>query len=350
MIVPKKWKSNLIKDLSFSPDKETDSYVHQIFPINCFYKGNGSFFVFDPIHLYKVLSSKEYDAIVLTQETWSFSLFEIGILRKLTVNSKSKFYLWVCQNIKKQKLFFLRFFERFNTKSLESILCCCSEIKEVIEWKSIKTKCQYFPFSFDEKKYSSEIKKVDTRADNSIVLGYLGRISEEKGISLMLSLLDNLVARGIDASLVVAGAGPLEHLLKDNSRITFLGSIPHNEAYKFYEQIDTFILPSQTRAFWKEQFGRVIIESIASGRPVVGSSSGAIPEVLGNMKMPYVFKEDSLEDFTDKVCKVLDDIKSGEINHIIKESKRLSFELYSHENVAKRFLSYAKNENKFEDL
>jgi glycosyltransferase involved in cell wall biosynthesis len=350
MIVPKTWKSNLIRKLEFSPDVETDNYVNQIYPVTCFYKGNGSFYIFNPFKILKILNIQKYDAIVLTQETWSFSLLEVSILRLFTKNRNSKFFLWVCQNIKKQKLYFLRFFERFNTRSLEAILCCCSEIKEVIDWKQISTKCQYFPFSFDANKYSSEIQVIKSHSESKITLGYLGRISEEKGIDLMLALVDKLHSDGIDVNLVVAGAGPLEHILRDNPRVKFLGSIPHNEAYKFYEEIDAFILPSQTRTFWKEQFGRVIIESIASGKPVVGSSSGAIPEVLGNLKMPYVFQEDSLDDFGKQVRNVLADIKSGRINEIIQESKKLSFELYSHDSVAQRFLSYARNEDKFEDL
>jgi glycosyltransferase involved in cell wall biosynthesis len=46
--------------------------------------------------------------------------------------------------------------------------------------------------------------------------------------------------------------------------------------------LDALILPSRTTARWKEQFGRVIIEAQACGVPVIGSDSGAIPEVLGD--------------------------------------------------------------------
>jgi glycosyltransferase involved in cell wall biosynthesis len=45
--------------------------------------------------------------------------------------------------------------------------------------------------------------------------------------------------------------------------------------------MDVLALPSLTTPRWKEQFGRVLIEAQACGVPVVGSDSGAIPEVIG---------------------------------------------------------------------
>jgi glycosyltransferase involved in cell wall biosynthesis len=44
---------------------------------------------------------------------------------------------------------------------------------------------------------------------------------------------------------------------------------------------DAVLLPSLTLPGWKEQFGRVLVEAMASGVPVVGSDSGEIPRVTG---------------------------------------------------------------------
>jgi glycosyltransferase involved in cell wall biosynthesis len=46
--------------------------------------------------------------------------------------------------------------------------------------------------------------------------------------------------------------------------------------------LDCLVLPSRTTARWKEQFGRVLVEAMACGVPVVGSSSGEIPRVIGD--------------------------------------------------------------------
>ena len=47
-----------------------------------------------------------------------------------------------------------------------------------------------------------------------------------------------------------------------------------------FKQIDMLVMPTQTTSRIREQFGRVLVEAMASGVPVIGSTSGAIPEVI----------------------------------------------------------------------
>ena len=62
----------------------------------------------------------------------------------------------------------------------------------------------------------------------------------------------------------------------------FIGQLPSGELPAEYRKIDALVLPSLTRPNWKEQFGRVLVEAMASGVPVIGSDSGAIPGVIGD--------------------------------------------------------------------
>ena len=52
-------------------------------------------------------------------------------------------------------------------------------------------------------------------------------------------------------------------------------------------RLDTLVLPSHTTRTWKEQFGRVLIEAMSCGVPVIGSSSGEIPNVIGDAGLIY---------------------------------------------------------------
>jgi glycosyltransferase involved in cell wall biosynthesis len=57
--------------------------------------------------------------------------------------------------------------------------------------------------------------------------------------------------------------------------------VPSEEMPTQFAQMDCLVLPSRTRPNWKEQFGRVLIEAMACGVPVIGADSGEIPNVIG---------------------------------------------------------------------
>ena len=58
-----------------------------------------------------------------------------------------------------------------------------------------------------------------------------------------------------------------------------------------YAQLDVLVLPSHTTPTWKEQFGRVIVEALWCGVPVVGSDSGEIPWLIELTGGGLVFPE-----------------------------------------------------------
>lgn len=114
--------------------------------------------------------------------------------------------------------------------------------------------------------------------------GYVGRLVEEKGLS------DFVVALARCPSLqgVLVGDGPMRDKLEQmiaerglNDRVRLVGSLGVGELPELMNALDVLVLPSRTTRRWKEQFGRVIIEAHACGIPVIGSDSGAIPEVVG---------------------------------------------------------------------
>lgn len=117
-------------------------------------------------------------------------------------------------------------------------------------------------------------------------IGYFGRLVPEKGLKVLLSAVAHLDGAW---HLRLVGGGPLlpaliaqAQTLGITERVTFVGQVPSTTMAQHYHLIDALVLPSLTRPNWKEQFGRVLIEAMACGIPVVGSSSGAIPGVIGD--------------------------------------------------------------------
>ena len=86
---------------------------------------------------------------------------------------------------------------------------------------------------------------------------------------------------------------------------TFEDPIPSTQMHDYYNQLHTLILPSLTRPNWKEQFGRVLIEAMACGVPVVGSDSGEIPNVIGDAGL--VFAEGDGRALRDRLSQLMAD-------------------------------------------
>ncbi len=126
------------------------------------------------------------------------------------------------------------------------------------------------------------------RADLSLdgfVVGYVGRWVPQKGLS---DLIEALVRCPADVSLLLVGSGPMEGELRASAarlgvagRLRLLPARPLDQLPPVMNAVDVLALPSRTTGRWKEQFGRVLIEAHACGTPVIGSDSGAIPDVVG---------------------------------------------------------------------
>jgi glycosyltransferase involved in cell wall biosynthesis len=90
------------------------------------------------------------------------------------------------------------------------------------------------------------------------------------------------------------GSGPSKGELKVRAsqpdlvgRVHFLDSQPPSSLCEVMNSFNVLCLPSRTASNWKEQFGRVLAEAGACEIPVIGSDSGAIPDVIGNAGLVF---------------------------------------------------------------
>lgn len=124
------------------------------------------------------------------------------------------------------------------------------------------------------------------KANDDFLVYFAGRISAAKGWRVLLAAMSMLPER---FKCMIAGGGEEESELRLwcettslRGRVYFLGLLPSEEVRGLYTIADVFVLPSLTTPRWAEQFGRVLAEAMACGIAVIGSSSGAIPEVIGD--------------------------------------------------------------------
>ncbi len=145
------------------------------------------------------------------------------------------------------------------------------------------------------------------RPERPFTVGFFGRLVEEKGVDVLIDALGRL---GGEWRALIVGAGPDAERLKAQAaahgdRITFREQVPSVEMPSLYQQVDVLVLPSLTRPNWKEQFGRVLVEAMASGVPVIGSDSGAIPDVIGDAGL--ITPEGDAAALTEAIRRVRDD-------------------------------------------
>ncbi len=340
LVAPLTWSSNLKSHIESVFNPATDSTLRKLILLPTFFKGNGSLFFFSPWGMFRTLNAERYDTIFLNQETWAMSTFWIIFLKIFSINREAKIFLCVAQNLKKENLKVLHPYERLISHFVYAFLYCSEEVKEVLRWKGIKNPCVYFPLPYDDQNYQ---RTLSSPYKDEFVLGYLGRLSEDKGIPVLIEACEKLKSKNINFKLLIGGNGPLVDFIKSKSYVEYLGLIPHNQAHKFYERIDCFILPSQTKRNWKEQFGRVIVESFGAGKPVIGSSSGSIPEVLAKLNWPWIFREDSSEELAVMIIKIMAELKTEEGIKNLKASVELNYQRFSQTSVACELLSSFQN-------
>ncbi len=143
--------------------------------------------------------------------------------------------------------------------------------------------------------------------DDIPVVGFLGRFVPEKGLALLTAALRR-VAEPWRALFVGGGDSQSDlHALAASypGRVSIATNVAHDEVPGHLNAMDLLCAPSQTTPRWREQFGRMLIEAMACGVPVLASRSGEIPHVVGDAGL--LLREDDVEEWTRALRSVVSD-------------------------------------------
>jgi L-malate glycosyltransferase len=199
-----------------------------------------------------------------------------------------------------------------NRKSIDFFICGNVAGKDILVAKGIPAERVavlpqsgvdvdvFYPYAHDIRERSRRKLGI---SQAEFTIGFVGRFVEEKGILDLIEAvgrLRQLSERKI--CLVLTGRGELEaradHRCRELSiRLILLAPRKYHETVEVMNLLDVLVLPSQSRWLWKEQFGRVLIEAMACGVPVIGSDSGEIPNVIGEAGL--VFRECNREQLSE---------------------------------------------------
>lgn len=185
---------------------------------------------------------------------------------------------------------------------------------------------------------SWEVPPAPPRPPSSpFVVGFAGRFLPEKGLH---DLLEATTRMRTPVRLKLFGDGPMREELVAASRperpVEVLTGVRHEDMGDAYASLDVLVLPSRTTTTWSEQYGRVLVESMSCGRPVVGSDSGEIPWVIGETGGGVVFPEGD----TDALARTLDSLAEDDARRLaLGETGRAGVEQRFTASAAARALS-----------
>lgn len=122
------------------------------------------------------------------------------------------------------------------------------------------------------------------------VVGYVGRLVAQKGVLDLveaLALLPQIRLRLIGDGVQRSAISERARQLGVSARLELGAGGWTSDVPSALRRLDALVLPSHTTRTWKEQFGRVLVEAMSCGVPVIGSSSGEIPHVIGDAGLVY---------------------------------------------------------------
>jgi glycosyltransferase involved in cell wall biosynthesis len=145
------------------------------------------------------------------------------------------------------------------------------------------------------------------------VVLFFGGLKPRKNLGLLLDAWAALAPRHPDATLLVAGGGPLLAQLRAQARrlgldrrVVFTGYVAEAEKAEHFNLGDVFFFPSAM-----EGFGLTVAEAMSSGLPVVASNRGSIPELVVEGEGGFVCEPSGPEAFVEKLSLVLGDEALG---------------------------------------
>ncbi|MEA5573568.1 glycosyltransferase [Calothrix sp. UHCC 0171] len=309
----------------------------QIYSAPVFFTGRGGAHFYAPWQIWQVLHNFRPDIVQVEEEVFSLCTFELAIWSRFTGKPLVVFG-W--ENMDR-KLSLLRcWIRRFVLNTASLIIAGNQEGGDLLKLWGYKGTIEVMPqIGVDTTLFAPQSGEHN---HDEFQIGFLGRLVPEKGIDILLAAVAKLRHKGLICRIILCGLGTEETALRQKAEklqiadsVIWRGAVPHDQAPMEMNKFDVLVLPSRTIDTWKEQFGHVLIEAMAMGIPVVGSTCGEIPNVIARSDL--VFEEED----TEGLAAILERMISNPLWR--QEIKQYCWDRvhqnYSHEKIAERLIT-----------
>jgi len=307
---------------------------------------NGNYHLHFYPQLGRIVRQSQPDVFHIDEEPYNLATFQAMRLAQ-AVGAGAVVFSW--QNVFRRYPLPFSLMERYVLANTDALLVGNSEAASVWQRKGYTGPLHLIPqFGVDPSIYYRhdraarrerlsifKHRSANPSSQSTLVIGYVGRLVEEKGVELLLLAASRLV--GPWTMHILDSGGPdrprLEKMaqwLGIGPRVTFDERMPSTHLPHYFSGLDVLVLPSLTRPNWKEQFGRVLIEAMACDVIAIGARSGAIPEVIGDAGL--TFAEGNVDELAGHLQRLID--HAGLRSELRQKGRRRVTENYTQAAIA----------------
>ncbi len=278
VLVPPHWRDR--RGSQTATPLYTAGYTYRTVPI----RWDGNFHLHHYPTLRRELARLRPDVLHMDEEPYNLATYlALAAARRLAI--PALFFSW--QNLDRRYPLPFAWFEQANYAAAAYAIAGNQDAAAVLQRKGYGGPLTVLPqFGVDPALFAPAAGDAAVAVPGEpLRVGYAGGLLAEKGVDLLLAACARLTGAW---RLEIAGEGDQAAALAAQAqklgiadRVRFAGRVASDAMPAFYHGLDVLVLPSRTLRAWKEQFGRVLIEAMASGVAVIGSSSGEIPHVIG---------------------------------------------------------------------
>jgi glycosyltransferase involved in cell wall biosynthesis len=173
-----------------------------------------------------------------------------------------------------------RFVEWFY-RQCDLVLGPTKAVTAALEQKGLERRTAVWGRGVDGALFTPARRDEEARAqllgDGDVLALYVGRVSSDKRVEILLQAARLTERTGPDVRFVIAGDGPARELLAADApgNVRFVGEMHGSELARLYASADLFCFPSTT-----DTFGQVLLEAAASGLPVIAAAAGGALELV----------------------------------------------------------------------
>lgn len=144
-------------------------------------------------------------------------------------------------------------------------------------------------------------------ADRENIVGYIGRLSGEKGVLTFVEAIPAILKVRGDIKFIIGGDGDLKERVDQfldkagaKPKVTLSGWVSHESLPDYLNELKLLVMPSYT-----EGLPNIMLEAMACGTPVLATSVGAIPDIIKNGENGFIIEKNSPEYLTKKIPEIL---------------------------------------------